>query len=89
MRYGFSRMSFLNYPTRMCRLIDVKTDEVRTLDFGINSDQKERLFLNGATSVLRTLKGEDGAGLRTVWNFDRYIKLRKRWSFPAKDELYC
>jgi len=89
MKYGQSRMSILQYPTRMCRLIDVPTGEVRTLDFDIKSEVKERLFLNGAEAVLRTLKGQGGAGLRTTWDFNRYIDLRKRWSFPSTDELYC
>jgi hypothetical protein len=88
MRYGQSRMSIIDYPTRICRLIDINTEEVRTLDFGITKEQKEKLFLNGARSVLMTMMGEDGRGLRTTWNFDNYIKLRKRWSFPPMDEPY-
>jgi NTE family protein len=88
MRYGQSRMSFIDYPTRICRLIEVDTGEVRTLDFGITPEQKERLFLNGARSVLHTLRGDDGRGLRATWNFKKYIKLRKRWSFPPMDEPY-
>ncbi len=81
MRYGYSRMSFLEYPTRLCRLIDIPTGEVRTFDFGIPPAKRERLFLNGARSVLRTMRGEGGTGIRTVWNFERYRQLRKRWSF--------
>jgi NTE family protein len=88
MRYGQSRMSFIDYPTRICRLIEVDTEEVRTLDFGITEEQKERLFLNGARAVLHTFRGDDGMGLRTTWNFKKYIKLRKRWSFPPMDEPY-
>ncbi|MGA1873562.1 MAG: hypothetical protein ACMUHY_07800, partial [Thermoplasmatota archaeon] len=49
---------------------------------------KEMLFVNGARSVLHTLRGDDGRGLRTVWNFSKYIKLRKRWDFPVLDEPY-
>jgi NTE family protein len=89
MRYGHSRMSFLNYPTRICRLFEVDTGEVHTLDFDITKGQKERLYLNGATSVLRTLRGDGDSGIRKVWNFEEYIKLRKRWSFPSKGEPYC
>jgi len=89
MRYGQSRMSVINYPTRICRLFEVDTGDVHTLDFGIDRERKENLFVNGAASVLRTLKGENGAGIRSVWNFDDYIRLRKRWSFPGKDEPYC
>ncbi|MGA1866850.1 MAG: patatin-like phospholipase family protein [Thermoplasmatota archaeon] len=88
MRYGQSRMTYQNYPTRMCRLVEIDTGEVRTLDFGITREQKEELFLNGARSVLHTLKGEDGRGIRTIWNFTKYIKLRKRWGFPELDEPY-
>jgi hypothetical protein len=88
MRYGQSRMSIIDYPTRICRLIEVDTGEVRTLDFGITPEQKERLFLNGARSVLHTFRGDDGRGLRTVWNFKKYLKLRKRWGFPPMDEPY-
>jgi len=81
MRYGQSHMSFLDYPTRICRIIDVRTDEVKTLDFNLNREQKERLFVNGARAVLQTLKGENGKGLRETWNFDKYMKLRRRFSF--------
>lgn len=88
MRYGYSRMSILEYPTRICRLMEIPTGDVRTLDFGITREQKEQLFLNGARTVLKTLKGEDGAGIRRTWNFDTYIKLRHRWSFPPMDEPY-
>lgn len=88
MRYGQSRMSIIDYPTRICRLIEVDTGDVRTLDFGITAEQKESLFLNGARSVLHTFRGDDGRGLRTTWNFKKYIKLRKRWSFPPMDEPY-
>ncbi|MFO8050877.1 MAG: patatin-like phospholipase family protein [Thermoplasmatota archaeon] len=88
MRYGQSRMSFMEYPTRICRLIDVNTEGVRTLDFAISKEQKERLFINGARAVLDTLKGDDGQGLRTTWNFDRYLELRRRWGFPPMDEPY-
>jgi NTE family protein len=88
MRYGQSRMSFMEYPTRICRLFDIRTGNVRTLDFGIKREQKEELFLNGARTVLRTLRGVDGAGLRRTWNFDSYLKLRKRWGFPPMDEPY-
>lgn len=89
MRYGQSRMSVINYPTRVCRLFEVDTGKVHTLDFGIKRDMKETLFINGAASVLRTLRGDKGAGLRKTWNFEDYIRLRKRWSFPGRDELYC
>lgn len=88
MRYGQSRMSFLEYPTRICRLVDVGTGSVRTLDFGITFQQKEQLFINGARAVLDTLKGEDGRGIRRTWDFDQYLRLRKRWSFPPMDEPY-
>ncbi|MBN1389821.1 MAG: patatin-like phospholipase family protein [Candidatus Thermoplasmatota archaeon] len=88
MRYGQSKMTYQNYPTRMCRLVEVNTGEIRTLDFGITKEQKEQLFLNGARSVLYTLRGDDGRGIRTVWNFKKYIKLRTRWSFPDLDEPY-
>jgi len=88
MRYGQSRMSFVDYPTRICRLMEIPTEEIRTLDFGITTEQKERLFINGARSVLRTLRGDDGRGIRKVWNFDDYIRLRKRWGFPPMDEPY-
>ncbi|MGA1793687.1 MAG: patatin-like phospholipase family protein [Thermoplasmatota archaeon] len=88
MRYGQSRMTYQNYPTRTCRLIEVDTGEVRTLDFDITDEQKEDLFVNGARSVLHTLRGEDGRGLRSVWNFQKYVKLRKRWDFPVLDEPY-
>ncbi|MEA3558481.1 MAG: patatin-like phospholipase family protein [Candidatus Thermoplasmatota archaeon] len=88
MRYGQSRMSFLEYPTRICRLVEIGTGDVRTLDFGVTAKQKERLFISGARAVLDTLRGEDGKGLRRIWNFDRYIELRKRWSFPPMDEPY-
>ncbi|MFW3146006.1 MAG: patatin-like phospholipase family protein [Thermoplasmatota archaeon] len=88
MRYGQSRMSFIEYPTRICRLIEVPTGDIRTLDFGINAKQKEELFLSGVRSVLQTFRGEDGKGLRTIWNFDTYIKLRDRWSYPPMDEPY-
>ncbi len=81
MRHGYSKMSVLQYPTRICRLIDVPTGEVRTLDFDISQVKRERLFLNGARSVLKMMRGEDGAGIRTTWNFQRYSELRKRWSF--------
>ncbi len=89
MRYGHSKMSFLNYPTRICRLFEVDTEEVHTLDFDISAKKKEGLFVKGAASVLRTFRGDGDAGLRRTWNFDEYIKLRKRWSFPSKGELYC
>jgi NTE family protein len=88
MRYGQSRMSIIDYPTRISRLVEVDTEEVRTLDFAITKEQKERLFLSGARSVLHTFRGEDGMGLRTIWNFKNYIKLRKRWDFPPMDEPY-
>ncbi len=88
MRYGQSRMSYINYPTRMSRLIEVETEDVRTLDFDISKQKKENLFLNGARSVLHTLRGDDGQGLREVWNFKKYIKLRKRWGFPSLEEPY-
>ena len=88
MRYGHSRMSFLEYPTRLCRLFDIHTGDVRTLDFGITKKQKEALFLSGATTVLNTLRGEDGCGIRRTWNFEIYLKLRERWSFPPMDEPY-
>jgi NTE family protein len=88
MRYGQSRMSFIEYPTRLCRLVEIPTGDVRTLDFGITREQKEDLFLNGATMVLKTLRGEDGTGIRRTWNFDTYLKLRERWSFPPMDESY-
>jgi hypothetical protein len=81
MRHGHSKMSFLQYPTRICRLIDIPTSEVRTLDFDISPAKRERLFLSGANSVLKTMRGDDGAGIRTTWNFERYLKLRKRWIF--------
>jgi len=81
MRHGYSKMSFLQYPTRICRLIDIPTSQVRTLDFDISPAKRERLFLNGANSVLKTMRGNDGAGIRTTWNFERYLKLRQRWSF--------
>jgi NTE family protein len=88
MRYGQSRMTFVNYPTRMCRLMEVDTEDVRTLDFDITREKKENLFLNGVRSVLYTLRGDDGRGMRRVWNFKKYIKLRKRWGFPPMDEPY-
>lgn len=88
MRYGHSRMSFMEYPTRICRLVDIPTGDVRTLDFGITKKQKEMLFINGARTVLKTLKGIDGSGIRRTWNFDHYLKLRERWSFPPIDEPY-
>lgn len=88
MRYGQARMSYMEYPTRICRLFDIPTGDVRTLDFEITRQQKERLFVNGALTVLKTLKGEDGTGIRRTWNFDTYIKLRKRWSFPPMDEPF-
>ncbi len=88
MRYGQSRMSFLEYPTRICRLVEIPTGDVRTLDFGITMKQKEELYLSGVSSVLKTMRGEDGAGIRRTWNFDTYLKLRKRWSFPPMDEPY-
>ncbi len=81
MRHGYSRMSFLQYPTRICRLIEVPTGQVRTLDFDIPQSKRERLFLDGAYSVLKTMRGEGGAGIRTTWNFERYLELRKKWSF--------
>jgi NTE family protein len=82
MRYGQSKMSFMNYPTRISRIIDASTQEVKTLDFNISREQKERLFVNGATAVLKTLRGDENRGLRKIWNFEVYKKLRKRWSFP-------
>lgn len=88
MRYGQSRMSFIEYPTRVCRLVEIPTGDVRTLDFGINREQKESLFLSGAETVYKTLRGEDGTGIRRTWNFDIYLKLRRRWSFPPMDEPY-
>jgi hypothetical protein len=88
MRYGQSRMSFIEYPTRVCRLVEIPTGDVRTLDFGITREQKESLFLSGAETVWKTLRGEDGTGIRRTWNFDIYIKLRRRWSFPPMDEPY-
>lgn len=88
MRYGQSRMSFMEYPTRICRLVEIPTGDVRTLDFGITKQQKEELFISGVRSVIKTFKGEDGAGLRRTWNFQDYLKLRKRWSFPPIDEPY-
>ncbi|MDG6224533.1 MAG: patatin-like phospholipase family protein [Candidatus Thermoplasmatota archaeon] len=83
MRHGQSKMSVIDYPTRMCRLIDARTDEVKTLDFGLKKAQKERLFINGARAVLETLHGDNGKGMRRTWNFDNYIRLRKRFSFPS------
>jgi len=83
MRYGQSSLSFLNYPTRICRIIDAPTDEVRTLDFDLSDEQKERLFLNGANAVLETLSGINGKGIRSVFNFGRYMELRRRWSYPS------
>lgn len=88
MRYGQSKMSTINYPTRICRIIEASTQEVKTLDFDIKREQKERLFVNGARAVLDTLKGVGDLGLRSVWNFDSYLKLRKRWSFPPSNEKY-
>jgi NTE family protein len=88
MRYGQSKMSTINYPTRICRIIEAPTHEVKTLDFDINREQKERLFVNGARAVLKTLRGDGDLGLRSTWNFDRYLRLRKRWSFPPSDEKY-
>jgi NTE family protein len=81
MRYGQSQMSFLNYPTRICRIIDIRTDEVKTLDFNLTREQKERLFVNGVKAVLETLKGENGKGIRQTWNFEQYMILRRRFSF--------
>lgn len=88
MRYGQSKMSFMNYPTRISRIIDAPTQEVKTLDFEISREQKERLFINGATAVLKTLRGEENRGLRKTWNFDVYRRLRDRWSFPKGEGPY-
>jgi len=89
MKYGQSRMSYLNYPTRMCRLIDVDAGQVRTLDFDISKEKKEMLFINGAKEVLATLRGDQNKGIRKVWNFHDYLRLRERWSFPGKEGPYA
>ncbi len=88
MRHGQSSMSLMNYPTRKSRLVDIPTGDIKTLDFGITKAKKEMLFIHGAREVLETLNGKKGKGLRKVWNFNRYLKLRKRWSFPGPDEDY-
>ena len=86
MRYGQSRMSFMDYPTRISRIIDAPTEEVKTLDFEIGQKKKEKLFLNGAEEVYMTLRGCGSRGLKHTWNFDRYLGLRKRWSFPPRED---
>ena len=88
MRYGQSRMSFMDYPTRISRIIDAPTREVKTLDFEIDQKKKEWLFVNGAKEVYMTLKGCGSRGLKHIWNFDRYIGLRRRWSFPLRGGDY-